>query len=343
MRKNLIVFLTTYFLKISIINAAKNNCIKNDTCMNQWKKDFGCFPTTDWNLILNEGKIVRNVCLPNDYNVVEPPNDLTQVSNIFADSRLLDVDERKNEITMKLFMISLWEDWRIKVLLANESNAIPLPPITVTKQEIWHPFLFLLIQDMKEILHIFHPLVIQNIMVGSGEWANILLSSERRKIFPLDSYLIAGMLNMKVKFSCNFDFTYYPFDHQTCSLRIITNGINSTLYERPKHNLSFTPMLQPEFNGFYLDRTLVNNPPESNPMTRKTTSTFGIDLEMKRQTGMYFYQYFIPVMAIVTISFFSFIIPLSTLPARVAIVVTQFLTLTNIFIHEMVSSYSYSS
>ena len=121
------------------------------------------------------------------------------------------------------------------------------------------------------------------------------------------------------------------------------NGINGTLYERPEHNLSFVPMLQPNFNGFYLDQTLVNNRPEYNPLTRKTTSTFGIDLEMKRQTGMYFYQYFIPVMAIVTISFFSFIIPLSTLPARVAIVVTQFLTLTNIFIHEMVSSYSYSS
>ena len=165
------------------------------------------------------------------------------------------------------------------------------------------------------------------------------LSTAQGKIFPVYSYLIAGMLGIKVKFSCKFDFTYYPFDHQTCSLRIITHGINSTLYEQPKHNLSFVPMLQPEFNGFHLERTLVTNPPEYNPLTRKTTSTFGIDLEMKRETGMYFYQYFIPVMAIVIISFFSFIIPLSSLPARVAIVVTQFLTLSNIFIHEMVSEY----
>ena len=309
--------------------------------MNQWKNDFGCVPITDWNLIVHEGKIIKNVCISDDYNVVEPPNYPTQVSNFFADSRLLDVDERKSEITMKLIMFSLWEDRRIKVHLTNERKTIPLPPITQTKQEIWHPFLFLMIQDMKEISHIFSPLIMKNVMIGSGEWANNFLFTDQRKEFPHDSFLIVGMLNMKVKFSCNFDFKYYPFDNQTCSLRIITNGINGTLYERPEHNLSFMPMLQPNFNGFYLDQTLVNNHPEYNPLTRKTTSTFGIDLEMKRETGMYFYQYFIPVMAIVIISFFSFIIPLSTLPARVAIVVTQFLTLTNIFIHEMVSSCNY--
>ena len=37
------------------------------------------------------------------------------------------------------------------------------------------------------------------------------------------------------------------------------------------------------------------------------------------------------------IAIISFIIPLSSIPGRVALVVTQFLTLTNIFIHSTVS------
>ena len=51
-----------------------------------------------------------------------------------------------------------------------------------------------------------------------------------------------------------------------------------------------------------------------------------------------------PCIAIVIATSFSFIIPLSAIPGRVALIVTQFLTLTNIFINQMVSSmYTHSS
>ena len=42
-------------------------------------------------------------------------------------------------------------------------------------------------------------------------------------------------------------------------------------------------------------------------------------------------------MAIVVVSFISFLVPLTAIPGRIALVVTQFLTLTNMFIHQMVS------
>ena len=95
-------------------------------------------------------------------------------------------------------------------------------------------------------------------------------------------------------------------------------------------------MEQEEFNGFDLQSVLINDQPEINPLIQEITTKFGIDLKMRRKTAMYFYQYFIPVIAIAITSFFSFIVPLTMLPGRVVIVVTQFLTLTNIFIHEMV-------
>ena len=64
--------------------------------------------------------------------------------------------------------------------------------------------------------------------------------------------------------------------------------------------------------------------------------SFVIAVETKRQISRYVLQYYLPSITIVVASSFSFIIPLSAIPGRVALVVTQFLTLTNIFIHQQV-------
>ena len=68
----------------------------------------------------------------------------------------------------------------------------------------------------------------------------------------------------------------------------------------------------------------------------------GFNITMKRIIQPYLFQYFLPCMAIVVVSFISFLVPLTAIPGRIALVVTQFLTLTNIFIHQMVSNITYS-
>ena len=65
-------------------------------------------------------------------------------------------------------------------------------------------------------------------------------------------------------------------------------------------------------------------------------TSFGVSVDAKRQVSKYILQYYLPAITIVIASSVSFIIPLSAMPGRVALVVTQFLTLTNIFIHQMV-------
>ena len=67
-------------------------------------------------------------------------------------------------------------------------------------------------------------------------------------------------------------------------------------------------------------------------------TNFGVDIHVKRQLSNYVFQYYLPAITIVLASSISFIIPLSAIPGRVALVVTQFLTLTNIFTHQMVDT-----
>ena len=68
-------------------------------------------------------------------------------------------------------------------------------------------------------------------------------------------------------------------------------------------------------------------------------NTIGISVVLTHGVEPYLFKYYIPSIAIVTISMMGFTMPLTALPERVALLVTQFLTLTELFIHEMVSNY----
>ena len=65
-------------------------------------------------------------------------------------------------------------------------------------------------------------------------------------------------------------------------------------------------------------------------------NTIGIRFVLSHDMTPYFFKYYVPSIAIVTISMMGFTMPLTALPERVALLVTQFLTLTELFIHEMV-------
>ena len=66
---------------------------------------------------------------------------------------------------------------------------------------------------------------------------------------------------------------------------------------------------------------------------------FGVHNNITRQIQPYVYKCYIPCITSVAMSFSSFIIPVTAIPGRVTIIVTQFLTLTSIFIHRMVRKY----
>ena len=62
----------------------------------------------------------------------------------------------------------------------------------------------------------------------------------------------------------------------------------------------------------------------------------GFKLKMTRVKQPYLLKYYFPCVAIVVVTQISFYIPPDAIPGRVALLVTQFLTLTNLFISEQV-------
>ena len=62
----------------------------------------------------------------------------------------------------------------------------------------------------------------------------------------------------------------------------------------------------------------------------------GFHIHMSRLMTPYLLKYYIPSIAIVIVSEIGFLVPLTAIPGRVALLVTNFLTLVNLFIHQMV-------
>ena len=110
---------------------------------------------------------------------------------------------------------------------------------------------------------------------------------------------------------------------------------NTTVWQLHNNSEPFNGPVQQHSDGFGIKMTLV--PPDKISATDNHYQTsIGLDIAIKRLTSKYIFQYYLPCCAIVVTASFSFLIPFSAIPGRVALLVTQFLTLTSIFINVLV-------
>ena len=344
-----LILITT--LAIRNINADDNNQIhlgtKAESLTNALKNKFGCNPTDEWNVVRQnaDNGIINNVCISSSYQIYEPPSTLESepVVMIFYDKKILEIDERRNFLTIAVKILALWEDERIKV--SNSSfnhNQSVLPPITDTRRYIWTPLSDLHVTRLKELT--FTPAkTIADIELHRGRHINdYLLSLSKDKSrniglhessvrFNPDTMIVTAFGKWTIKVSCSFDFSKYPFDDQNCRLIMRGPFRNLTIFDAQHSSFN-----QDMFGNFDLKQRLYVVPGVWSDFSQAYQTIFGVHNNMTRQIDVYIYQFYVPCIFIVTMSFSSFIIPVTAIPGRVAVIVTQFLTLTNMFIHEMV-------
>ena len=335
-----IQFLVIITLENQIL-AMKNNTITSKTTSeDDLKMKFGCKPSEEWDLIKigKKEKILPNICLPSTYHANESPGDankeaLTSVTLFFADTKIIEINERKRTLTFSIWIWAFWHDPRINVKWDNKQKTIRLPSITNTEYVAWYPFISYGINDMIEIEPLLDPIIAKEFRLFPGKFANQIF---RNDAFASNLTLIGANPRWKLKIFCDFDFSRYPFDNQICSFKMVTERLNVTLVSPPNHS-DRMPKVQTELSGFDIEREWITSVPKYDPIYQDETSTFGFHFKLTRQIQPFIYKFYIPCIAIVIASFLSFVIPLNATPGRIALIVTQFLTLTNIFIHQMVS------
>ena len=163
---------------------------------------------------------------------------------------------------------------------------------------------------------------------------NILgLTLDANHSIDTNETVVEYTLETKAMVYCDFDFRAYPMDLQTCSLRFESksSGLDLELFDPldTYHNEKDYEASEFEVKVTFLDGYLDEK--------RKSNKAVGYDVKMERKIQPYFMMYYLPCMAILLVSIISFAIPLNAIPGRVGLLVTLFLTLTNLFIYEMVN------
>ena len=319
----IILFLGTILLIVDteVCEATEvNNKIK------QMIEDAGC------PFVSRKQLLVRNVCIMPDYQQTELPEfaaegGITKVDIYLHEAKVLEIDELKDKITIKISQLMEWGDFRVK---ANFSE-IKKPPKHIklsprNTKSIWHPGLDMFTKNLEDWKSLHDPYLFQEVLVSKSAVLTMAPELEQRKN---NASSIHAWKDWVATIYCQFDFSTFPLDTQHCSF--LQMGTSDMILPR------LFPSLNIE-NWYYRAGGFdIRIKPIGAFEGNHTTEVIGFNVTLERIIHPYLYQYYFPCIAIVVVSHISLIIPISAIPGRITLAVTQFLTLTNIFIHFMVS------
>jgi hypothetical protein len=251
------------------------------------------------------------------------------VHSTIQHQKIRTVDAKKQTLSMDFTLTLQWLD---PLIMTTEeelgTEGVLLSPAAINL--IWTPD-----------LHIWNHTTSHTDERISMISSRILPPNERKKLEEkknvLDQHSKTGIemrYEIKTAGFCEFEHSAYPMDKQRCDLTFgsSSSGAEFVLNKNHQKQHSTNTSQAADFNvttSFY------------NGKTGERDKNIGIKVEMKRITTAFILKYYIPCMAIVLVSVIGFVIPTSAIPGRVALLVTQFLTLINLFIYQMVSQDKY--
>ena len=285
----------------------------------KWIYENGQRERYEW--IRNGELLEKGVCIEESYQKYFAPvqgSKKTKVNSTIEYQKVRKVDAKEQTLSVDLLLTLRWFDPSIRSQFRRKDEldgGIALRPEAVKK--IWTPDLY-----------ISNSVALK----AKEEWA----SMKKSKIFgtnlinETDSNTIIQMTyEIKTTVYCDFSYDDYPMDRQICPIEI-GSGSEEAIFILEDENGAYHSISSYYAVGKDLTVTFfgVDN--------RNGNDTVGFNITMTRRIEPYVMKYYTPSVAVVLVSEVGFVIPLSAIPGRVALLVTQFLTLVNLFIYQMV-------
>ena len=278
-----------------------------------------------------------SVCLPAGYNLGEVPTIPSIIHTIFEINNIREIDDKKMTVTFEFYQQLTWIDERILLNLSAEESKLGGVPLTSNQlQHIWTPGLWIQSLFDFKLRSVFEPsiglFIHEKTRCELFECASNTSDTSYVDLHNNDKKVTAVTFNFEARATvfCNFNYFRYPMDTQTCDF------VMSSAYPFPdivifklESSAFGSTFNNSNTDDFILDITfkdIVNG-----------FSGISCVLRLERCLLPYIMKYYLPCIAMVIVSFISFLLSLNSIPARVALLVTLFLTLTNILIAQQVS------
>ena len=277
-------------------------------------RQAGC---TEYDELLEAG-----ACIPYHYRPQAiPDKGTTKIYTTIIQENVREVDNKREVMIVDLKLQMQWIDSRIKTNFSEEDKKNGGIGLDLLYQisKIWKPLMY------------FHNITDWK---SHEDSYNILgLTLDANHSLDTNETVVEYTLETKAMVYCDFDFVKYPHDIQTCSIKFESksSGLDlelfdpSNTYHKEKEYEASEFHIKVNFMDGYLGTATHSN------------KAVGYDVKMKRMLQPYFMMYYLPCKAILLVSVISFAVPLHAIPGRVGLLVTLFLTLTNLFIYEMVN------
>ena len=316
--------LLSFFILITSVNSSfQNECHTGMNDNQNFRDDQNC---TDGETL------VSSVCLPKDYNPGEMPTIPTEVLTFFEINNIREINDKKMTVTIDFFQEMTWIDDRIKTNFPEDIVKLGGAPLT-NKQlyHIWTPPLWIQNLFSFELRSIFDPTV--GLFIHRKSKCQVVeCCNEHDKSNKTLHTAVTFNFEARATFFCNFDFTWYPFDTQDCKFMMSSAyPVPDVVVFRVSHAEFGTTFNSSNTEDFEIDITFNN--------ITEPFSGLSFDLRLERSLLPYFMRYYLPCIVMVMVSFTNFLISFSSIPGRVGLLVTLFLTMTNVLIAQQVCDF----
>ena len=258
------------------------------------------------------------VCLPKGYLKGEAPAPKTKVHSFIEINNIREVNDKEMRITLDFYLDMRWIDDRLKTKFPSGTTVSVLNNHLVSN--VWKPDLWIKNLYAFEIHSVLEPTGGLTIREKSCESKTCAKGGKDKN--TLIQYNFEALATVY----CNFNFLNYPMDIQQCEFQL--DGAY------PEPGVVHFELKGGQF-GFNNNNTNTDKF-EIEVLFQKGEAGIHSIITMKRCLLPFIIKYYLPCIAIIIVSLISFLISIDSLPARVALLVTQFLTLTNILIAQQV-------
>jgi hypothetical protein len=274
----------------------------------------------------NNGKQVP-ACLPKDYSKFELPVKVgsNNISVTIDIDEVLRINDKDYSITFACYFNVQWPEKRIQLgpdfgreqagpgVNVTDNPDIIVPMNLEFVKDLWLPNIFIYNLKTYKVIDVLSKL--------AGLW----IGADKTVLYSQATH---------ITFICPMRFDKFPLDTQTCKFQVGSYSYDDTKmkfitqhagYSNAKTGNSIALDYAIKITGLRkVDQVFLGG-------SLGNFSLAGFEMVLHRYVSTYIITYYLPSGLFVIVSWISFLIPMDVIPGRMALLVTLFLVLVNIF------------